>query len=105
MDKKLVAIVLPLLGLGFVAGLSYGCVFRNVFHIICPSCGISRGWLELFRGNISGAFSANPMFWFPPLAILLCCFKKPVFGKKAGLIILAILAALYLLLYIFRVVY
>lgn len=35
------------------------CIFKNITSIPCPGCGMGRGTLALFKGNIAEAFSYN----------------------------------------------
>jgi hypothetical protein len=46
-----------------VQRLGYGipCVYKTLFGYDCPSCGISRMFLALFRGDVVAAFGYNPV--------------------------------------------
>jgi len=103
-NKKLTLFILLLLAVGFFAGISYGCVFRNTFGIICPSCGISRAWLAVFRGQLKSAIRLHPMFWFPPAVLFYCCRTKPLISKKADWWIIALLGATYFTLYLIKLI-
>lgn len=43
----------------FGRGLS--CPIRLVTGLYCPGCGVSRMCLRLLRGDLAGAFRANPL--------------------------------------------
>jgi hypothetical protein len=45
------------------------CIWKSVFHIDCPGCGLQRSVLFLFRGDLAGSIS---MYWatIPTLAML-----------------------------------
>lgn len=32
------------------------CLFKNLFRIACPGCGMSRATLELVKGNVMASF-------------------------------------------------
>ena len=44
------------------------CAFRLVTGRRCPGCGMTRGFLYMFRGDLLNAVRANPL---PPVAFLL----------------------------------
>jgi len=39
------------------------CYFYSHFGILCPSCGGTRLVIDLFTGNIKGAFLIHPVFF------------------------------------------
>ena len=43
------------------------CLFKSIFHIPCPGCGISRGVFAIFTGHFLTALSYNLLSY--PLAI------------------------------------
>ena len=54
---------------GFVryTGTGIPCLFRFVFHLKCPGCGITHMLLALGRGDFQGAFYSHPvLFCFSP---------------------------------------
>ncbi len=54
---------------GFVryTGTGIPCLFRFVFHIKCPGCGITHMMLAMGRGDFSEAFHSHPViFCFAP---------------------------------------
>ena len=70
-SKKLYIFVLALSILGYawvawnlLAGTSGGgsvCLFRQVTHVPCPSCGATRALLALMRGELSRSLLLNPL--------------------------------------------
>ena len=36
------------------------CLFRELFHIPCPGCGVLHGLAFLFRGSVGQAWQSNP---------------------------------------------
>ena len=78
---------LPLFALyGVVLGLwtylKLPCVWRGIFGIICPGCGMSRAWLALLRLDLAKAFSLHPMFWSVPFLALYILFDGQLFRNK-----------------------
>lgn len=53
-------------------GLALPCFFRTVTGLQCPGCGVTRLCLALLRGDIAGAWRANPvlLLLLPALAVL-----------------------------------
>jgi hypothetical protein len=43
------------------------CPIKLLTGISCPGCGMTRAWLHLLHGDLSGAFSYHPLFWIPAL--------------------------------------
>jgi hypothetical protein len=47
------------------------CLFREVTHLPCPSCGTTRSMILLAEGDIAGAFMVNPLGIFLAAAMIL----------------------------------
>ena len=60
------------------------CLFKLVFHIPCPGCGLTRGFKELFKLNISKSLYYNilciPIFIFFIYWFIL--FIKDIINKE-----------------------
>ncbi len=56
-------------------GLSF-CLFKWIFGLPCPGCGLSRAYLSLLNGQISAAFFYHPLFWLVPIIIGVGVFNK-----------------------------
>ena len=57
--------VILALALGIVS-LGYGCVFYNVFGVVCPGCGVTRAWLSLLSFDLIGALRFHALFLLIP---------------------------------------
>lgn len=61
-------LILLVFGVLVVFVFDINCLFKSVFSIPCPGCGLTRGFRELFKGNLIGAFNYNiltiPIFLF-----------------------------------------
>ncbi len=54
---------------GFVryTGTGVPCLFRYIFHLQCPGCGVTHMLLALGEGDLAEAFRSNPIiFCFMP---------------------------------------
>lgn len=78
-DKKfilLIFLILLVFGVLVVFVFDVDCLFKSIFGISCPGCGLTRGFRALFKGDIVSAFSYNiltiPIFLF--LVIFLVLF-------------------------------
>ncbi|WP_074021984.1 DUF2752 domain-containing protein [Traorella massiliensis] len=38
------------------------CFIYWIFHIPCPTCGMTRAWINLLKGHILEAFTYHPFF-------------------------------------------
>ncbi|MDT2738768.1 DUF2752 domain-containing protein [Enterococcus canintestini] len=56
------------------------CPLRAITGVPCPMCGMTRSFIHLAHGDISGAFSYHPLFWVIILLVLLYFISL----KKAG---------------------
>lgn len=59
------------------------CVFRSVFGIQCPGCGMTRACLSLLHFDLKQAFAYNYMFWSVPIIFLYILFDGKLFKNKA----------------------
>lgn len=46
-----------------VYGLLFGCLFRWLFGVSCPGCGLTRATLAALRLDFQAAFHYHPLFW------------------------------------------
>ena len=77
------------------------CPIRFLTGISCAGCGMSRAWLSLLRGDLSGAFHYHPLFWavVPGAALLL--FRRLI-PERTFRGCLAVLCASFLIVYLVR---
>ena len=99
---------LPLFALyGAVLGLwmylKLPCVWRGIFGIICPGCGMSRAWLAVLQMDLAKAFSFHPMFWSVPVLALYILFDGQLFRSKwVNYGLLGLILAGFIVSYIIR---
>ena len=48
-----------------------GCLFKQLFGVSCPACGMTRAYISLLRLDIASAFHYNPAFLTFPVAVAL----------------------------------
>lgn len=79
----------------------YRCMTKAITGIPCPGCGMTRAWLALIKGNITEAFFYHPLFWIPPVILLLLLVQKRMKWTIPKWIWIAVLL-IYLLVYVIR---
>jgi hypothetical protein len=47
------------------------CLAKEMFHIECPGCGLTRSFICLARGDVAGSWAYNHVGWLMALACLL----------------------------------
>lgn len=84
----LIFLILLVFGVLVVFYLDIDCLFKSLFSIPCPGCGLTRGFRALFKGDIVGAFNYNilTIFIFLFLFISLILFIVDFFKKSNYLI-------------------
>ncbi len=81
------------------------CPVKYFLGFNCPTCGMTRAMLSLFKGDIKAYAAYNPAA-LPFLVLLLFAFHRrllPV-SRKAGNIIVATGAVCVLIVYILRII-
>ncbi len=86
--------------------LDISCVVRNATGFPCPSCGITRAYLALFKADFSMAFFMHPLFWILPIILILYIIKPNFFSNKSKQcrFLLTLVIALFLVVYIIRMI-
>lgn len=60
------------------------CIWHDVFHILCPGCGLTRGCIFALRGDFLTAVHFHPMFWCVPILLLYFFRDGTLFQNKAA---------------------
>ena len=58
------------------------CLFKHIFNYPCPSCGLTRSVFSFFHGDISGAFSFNPLG--PFLSVLFIIWSFDIYFNNSS---------------------
>lgn len=62
--------------------LKIPCIYRYLFNIECPGCGMTRAALSVLSLDFVTAFKYHPMFWSVPVAYLYFLFDGRLFKNK-----------------------
>lgn len=81
----------------------YSCVFRELFGIQCPGCGMTRAYISLLKFDVLSAFRYHPMFWSMPLLYAYILFDLPIVSRKIDNIILITIMLGFLLVFVARI--
>lgn len=78
-----------------------GCVFRRVFGVTCPGCGMGHAIDALFRLDLAEAWRWHPMvFSLPLLAVYLLKDGPLLRSKKADAVMLILIGVGFLINYV-----
>ena len=105
MKKKLKEYIAPILA---VAGLyavmeavGITCPIKFLTGISCMGCGMSRAWMAVLRLDIKKAFYYHPLFFTPPLFLIIIALKKHI-NKKVYKFFIFTMVFLYATIYVIR---
>ena len=70
--------------------LDIGCPIKYITGISCAGCGMTRAYLALMYGDIRSAFYFHPLFFLPPVVLIIMLFKKRIPANVYRLIIFTI---------------
>lgn len=81
MVRKLfkIHITVAIVSIAYIFVLTYYkiyCPIKYFFNITCPTCGVTRAMLSLFKGDFSGYMHYNPMAIFLLLSVLLILHRE-----------------------------
>ncbi|MGH4123432.1 MAG: DUF2752 domain-containing protein [Clostridium sp.] len=76
------------------------CFIRGILGIPCPSCGMTRAYKLLFKGDLVGAFHMHPLFFIPIIIVVLFVTRKMqiIYKYKYHLLVL------FLVVYVYRMI-
>jgi len=79
------------------------CLFLNLTGVPCPSCGMTRAYILLLRGDISQAFYYHPLF-IAPIVITIMMHEKISANKKLFNRLIIILIVIIFIVYLVRLI-
>ena len=54
------------------------CPIKYITGISCAGCGMSRAWIALLHFNIHDAFMYHPLFFLPPVVVIVMLLKSKI---------------------------
>ncbi len=82
LKNKLLLTVVYIVCLLIFWWLKLPCLYKWLFGMVCPGCGMSRAYFSLLRLDFVAAFNYHPMFWSVPIVYLYFLFDGKLLGKK-----------------------
>lgn len=83
--------------------LGITCPVKFITGISCAGCGMTRAWIALLHLDIEKAFYYHPLFFLPPVAVILFLLKKRICSGVYKFLIFTIIL-LFAIIYTFRLV-
>lgn len=84
-------------------GVGITCPIKFMTGISCAGCGMSRAWMAVFHLDFSRAFYYHPLYWTPPILILILLSRgklKPMLFK----VFIFTIIMLYVIVYMYRLI-
>ena len=80
------------------------CPIKFITGISCAGCGMSRAWIAFLQLDIAKAFEYHPLFWLPPIAVIVLLCKSKINIKIYKIFIFTIVL-MFAIVYICRLIW
>lgn len=81
--KTKLLVTLGYLGVVFVFYIfELPCIFKALFGVACPGCGMSRAMFSVLKLDFVAAFAYHPMFWSIPILYIYFLLDNGIFKSK-----------------------
>lgn len=77
------------------------CPIKYITGISCAGCGMSRAWIALLHFNINEAFMYHPLFFLPPVVVIVMLLKSKI-NIKSYKIFMFTMAGAFVIVYLYR---
>ena len=77
------------------------CPIKYITGISCAGCGMSRAWIALMHFNIHEAFMYHPLFFLPPVVVIVMLLKSKI-NIKFYKIFMFTIAGAFVIVYLYR---
>ena len=77
------------------------CPIKYITGISCAGCGMSRAWIALLHFNIHEAFMYHPLFFLPPVVVIVMLLKSKI-NIKFYKIFMFTMAGAFVIDYLYR---
>ena len=77
------------------------CPIKYITGISCAGCGMSRAWIALLHFNIHEAFMYHPLFFLPPVVVIVMLLKSKINIKIYNIFMFTIAGA-FVIVYLYR---
>lgn len=80
------------------------CPIKFITGISCAGCGMSRAWIAFLQLDMAKAFEYHPLFWLPPIVVIVLLCKSKINIKIYKIIIFTIIL-MFAIVYICRLIW
>ena len=77
------------------------CPIKYITGISCAGCGMSRAWIAFLQLDMAKAFEYHPLFWLPPIAVIVLLCKSKI-NIKVYKIFMFTIAGAFVIVYLYR---
>lgn len=77
------------------------CPIKYITGISCAGCGMSRAWIALLHFNLHEAFMYHPLFFLPPVVVIVMLLKSKI-NIKSYKIFMFTMAGAFVIVYLYR---
>lgn len=77
------------------------CPIKYITGISCAGCGMSRAWIALLHFNIHEAFMYHPLFFLPPVVVIVMLLKSKINIKFYKIFMFTMIGA-FVIVYLYR---
>lgn len=77
------------------------CPIKYITGISCAGCGMSRAWIALLHFNVHEAFMYHPLFFLPPVVVIVMLLKSKI-NIKFYKIFMFTMAGAFVIVYLYR---
>ncbi len=85
----------------FITGI--GCPIKFITGISCAGCGMTRAYLSLLHLDFREAFHYHPLFWLPPV-FLVILYKKNRIKPSIYKILIYTIVVFFCIVYVYRLI-
>lgn len=97
----IISIIMVVIAYGIMQYMGITCPIKYITGISCAGCGMTRAWIALLHFDINTAFMYHPLFFLPPVALIIFLLRKKL-NKKLYYTLFAIILAAFIIVYIYR---
>lgn len=97
----IISIIMVVIAYGIMQYMGITCPIKYITGISCAGCGMTRAWIALLHFDVNTAFIYHPLFFLPPVALIIFLLRKKL-NKKLYYTLFAIILIAFIIVYIYR---
>lgn len=72
----IISIIMVIIAYGIMQYMGITCPIKYITGISCAGCGMTRAWIALLHFDVNTAFIYHPLFFLPPVALIIFLLRK-----------------------------